>query len=491
MIKKTARLIIRLTSFVISSFLLVAVTLILASAISARKGVDLDWWHNEKIDSEFRASDSDTINTLGQYLAREALVFAELEALVERNSPRIDSPFLNRFQKGNDSYPEKPGQNFNRSAVKQPAVIKGGVLLLHGMTDSPYSLRHFATMFEENGFYVLNMRMPGHGTLPSELDRMQWQDWLAAAKIGARHVAAQLHSDQPFYVLGYSNGGSLALKYSMDSLADSEFRTPDRLFLLSPMIAVDSLARFSRLFYWLSRLEYFRHSRWLDIYPEYDPHKYNSFPMNAGLQSYKLTTTIRDQISRMASSGNLDRMPPVLTFQSLVDSTVITSAVLDDLYEKLPANGSELVLFDVNHVGELEEYILPKHKALLSRAMNEGSGRYAVSVITNRAENDPIIVELRQVDGMPGFKSRSLQYAWPEDVYSLTHVALPFPLDDTVYGLEHSRGNSEYPHFGRIQLLGESGALILPPALLQRLRSNPFYGYIEARVAESAFAGHD
>src|SRR5210317_341414 len=99
MIKKTARLIIRLTSFVISSFLLVAVTLILASAISARKGVDLDWWHNEKIDSEFRASDSDTINTLGQYLAREALVFAELEALVERNSPRIDSPFLNRFQK--------------------------------------------------------------------------------------------------------------------------------------------------------------------------------------------------------------------------------------------------------------------------------------------------------------------------------------------------------------------------------------------------------
>lgn len=491
MIRKTARLIIRLTSFVISSFLLVAVTLILASAISARKGAELDWWHNEKIDSEFRLSDSSTVTTLDEYLAREELVFSELEALIERNRPPIESPFLNRFQKGNDSYPEKTGQNFNRSTVKQPAVIKGGVLLLHGMTDSPYSLRHFATMFEENGFYVLNLRMPGHGTLPSELDRMEWQDWMAAAKIGARHVAEQLQPEQPFYVLGYSNGGSLALKYSMDSLDDSEFRTPDQVFLLSPMIAVDSLARFSRLFYWLSRLEYFRHSRWLDVYPEYDPHKYNSFPMNAGLQSYKLTTTIRDQISRMASNREFDGMPPVLTFQSLVDKTVITSAVLDDLYEKLPSNGSELVLFDVNHVGELEEYILPEHKLLLNRAMNEGSGRYAVSVVTNRAENDPKVVELRQVSGIPGFESRGLQYAWPEDVYSLTHVALPFPLDDEVYGLGHARGDSEYPQFGRIQLLGESGALILPPALLQRLRSNPFYGYIEERVARVSFAGHD
>jgi hypothetical protein len=33
-----------------------------------------------------------------------------------------------------------------------------------------------------------------------------------------------------------------------------------------------------------------------------------------------------------------------------------------------------------------------------------------------------------------------------------------------------------------VQILGESGALILPPALLQRLRSNPFYGYIEERI---------
>ena len=41
--------------------------------------------------------------------------------------------------------------------------------------------------------------------------------------------------------------------------------------------------------------------------------------------------------------------------------------VLDNLYENLPDNGSELVLFDVNRMEELEEFILPKHKVFLSR----------------------------------------------------------------------------------------------------------------------------
>jgi alpha-beta hydrolase superfamily lysophospholipase len=272
------------------------------------------------------------------------------------------------------------------------------------------------------------VRLPGHGTIPAELDRIQWQDWQAAVKFGAKHVSGQLTPEQPFYVLGYSNGGALALQYSMDSIAEAESRTPDRVFLLSPMIAVDSLARFSRLFYWLGRLEFFKQSRWLDIYPEYDPHKYNSFPMNAGLQSYKLTTAVKEQIQRTAANHELEQMPPILTFQSLVDSTVITSAVLENLYEMLPDNGSELILFDVNHAGDLEEYVLPRHQALLNRAMNEGSGKYAVSVVTNRAKGDRAVLELRQIAEVPGFVGRSLPYAWPEDVYSLTHVALPFPL---------------------------------------------------------------
>ena len=276
MIRKTTRFIIRLTGFVISSFLLVAVTLILVKAMADRNGPDLEWWHSEEISSEFDVSEVSAINTLDQYLAKEKVVFHELQTLVNSNaSPQIRN-HLNRYRTGNDSYPDKSGRNLNRSSQKRPAAIAGGVLLLHGMTDSPYSLRHLAAMFHKKGFYVLNLRLPGHGTIPAELDRIEWQDWQAAVKIGAQHVANQLEVDQPFYVLGYSNGASLALKYSMDSLGEADSRTPDRVLLISPMIGVSALARFSRLFYWLSRMEYFRHTRWLDIYPEYDPHKYNS-----------------------------------------------------------------------------------------------------------------------------------------------------------------------------------------------------------------------
>ncbi len=482
MIRKTVRTAIRLAGFVVSSFLLVAVTLILARAMAVRNGPDLEWWHTEVIASEFRAADQESVTSLEQYLEIEQTVFQELQVREVNDSFQNRSQALNRFIPGNRSNPQKHGVNLNRSTLMRPSTIRGGVMLLHGMTDSPYTLRHLATMFYQQGFYVLNLRLPGHGTLPSELDRMQWQDWYAAVKLGAKHVAGQIGPEQPFYLLGYSNGGSLALKYSMDSIDDVESRIPDHLFLLSPMIGVDAMARFSRLFYWLGRLEFFRQSRWLDIYPEYDPHKYNSFPMNAGLQSYKLTMTVKAQIRTMASNSRLEQMPPVLTFQSLVDKTVITADILDFLYEKLPVNGSEVVVFDANRLSVLDDYLLPKHTSLLNRMMNEGSGEYAVSLVTNRSENDPRVLELRQLAGIPGFIDRTLEYAWPEDVYSLSHVALPFPLSDEVYGLESSGLESGYPQLGRVSMLGESGALILPPALLQRLRSNPFYGYIEARL---------
>lgn len=84
--------------------------------------------------------------------------------------------------------------------------------------------------------------------------------------------------------------------------------------------------------------------------------------------------------------------------------------MLDSLYEILPDNSSELVLFDINHMGELGQYTLPVHKLLLNRAMNEGSGKYAVSVVTNRADKDPAVVELRQSAGVPGFVNRNLEY---------------------------------------------------------------------------------
>jgi hypothetical protein len=74
---------------------------------------------------------------------------------------------------------------------------------------------------------------------------------------------------------------------------------------------------------------------------------------------------------------------------------------------------------------------------------------------------------------------------WPQDVYSLSHVAIPFPPDDPVYGAGKVVG-SDYQGLplGALSPRGETRFLIAPVGQLMRLRHNPFFSYIEARVEE-------
>lgn len=67
---------------------------------------------------------------------------------------------------------------------------------------------------------------------------------------------------------------------------------------------------------------------------------------------------------------------------------------------------------------------------------------------------------------------------------SLAHFALPFPPVDVFYG---GRQIGENPglHLGAIALRGERGVLRIGAAAMLRLRWNPFYPYVEARVLGS------
>lgn len=483
MIRAGLAVLLRLVFFLGQAALIVLVTLILAGAFAARQRPDLEIWHTIELTSEFRAGAG--IQTLDEYLEIERRVFEELTSKVVSVVEMGDGKELNRFSAGNRSFPELNGKNWNRTQVSEPAKIIGGVLMLHGMTDSPYSMRHFASLMYDKGYYVLNMRMPGHGTVPAGLATVGWRDWDAAIRIGAADVASKLTADQPFFIMGYSNGGSLALKYALDSIEDAGLRSPDRLILLSPMLGVSSLARFGKIYYWLGKIEFFRQALWLDVLPEFDPHKYNSFPMNALRQSMALTSTIDQQLRRMADSGSLDRMPPVLTFQSLVDATVLTGAIVNRLYHRLPANGSELVLFDINREGVLESLVNPRHDALLERLQQSGSLDYNLTLISNRRSRSEFVGAIIRYPQSQDLHYRELEHAWPEDLYSLSHVALPFPPDDEIYGFEEPAQETRFPRIGGAQMAGESGALIVPASLFTRVRSNPFHTYVERRIIEA------
>jgi hypothetical protein len=77
-----------------------------------------------------------------------------------------------------------------------------------------------------------------------------------------------------------------------------------------------------------------------------------------------------------------------------------------------------------------------------------------------------------------------LGLSYPRDIYSLSHVALPFPPEDPLYG-SHPEGPEDYGiRLGTIAARGERGALIVSLDTLLRASSNPFFAYLAARIDE-------
>ena len=76
-----------------------------------------------------------------------------------------------------------------------------------------------------------------------------------------------------------------------------------------------------------------------------------------------------------------------------------------------------------------------------------------------------------------------LSQSWPDDIYSLSHVALPFPPNDPLYGGRQA-GKSPGIRLGNIALRGERGTLEVAASEMLRLRWNPFYAFVAARLLE-------
>lgn len=88
-------------------------------------------------------------------------------------------------------------------------------------------------------------------------------------------------------------------------------------------------------------------------------------------------------MSRIPAASGLAALAPVLTFQSVMDSTVSTRAVVDSLYRYLPDNGSELVIFDINQAANLRALFRPAVYSALSTLLPPAPRRYRTTVITN------------------------------------------------------------------------------------------------------------
>ncbi len=467
-----------------AGFVLLVFVVLLAWAFESRSMPALQSWH-EALDNEFTAGDVTPQSTLKDYLAQEARLFDELRDKVYLRTPNTDSHSYNRYYTGGLQDPDGLQPNWNRTFELIPEDIKGGALLLHGLTDSPYSLRRIGELLYNKGFYVIGLRLPGHGTVPGALTQVRWQDWVAASRIGARHVRNRIGPELPFIMAGYSNGGALSIKYALDALIETDLPVPDRLLLFSPEIGIAPIARISNSHKLFSFLPYFEKFKWLSIEPEYDPYKYNSFPKNAAQEAWAITAEVHHQIQEAHDAGRFQDFPDVLTFLSWSDSTVKTSATVYRLYDRLEKKGSELVIFDVNRLHQLISFIPAATDSPLEQLEASTELPYRLTVMTNAASASTQIEEKSRAPRSAETESRLLSLAWPPSVYSLAHVAIPFPPNDPVYGTGESEQNSYHGlPLGALHPRGETRLLTVSLGQLMRLRHNPFFTYVEQRVVD-------
>lgn len=473
-VKKT----LRVTALVIVVLLVGAMGLRL---YNIQQGPPLAVWHTF-VPEELSVEAMDH-GSWQDYIERENKIFDEVRRNVTdklEEDERIDS---NRYFSGAAVYPGHFANDWNRSYILEPVGQPlGVVVLLHGLTDSPYSLRHIAEHYRSLGYVAIGIRLPAHGTVPAALTDSGWEDWLAATRLAVREARRRVPAPKPLHIVGFSNGGALALMYALEALDNPQMARPDQLVLISPMIGITRFARFAGLAGLPAMLPAFAKAAWLSIVPEFNPFKYNSFPIHAARQSYELTQVLQEKIVKRQRQGTLAQLPPILTFHSVLDFTVSTRAVLNALYARLPDNGSELVLFDLNRATKLGPLMRRGVEWYMSGTLPNEQHNYRLSIITNATPTSNEMVERVSEAGQTTTADSPINIAYPNEIYSLSHVALPFPTSDTLYG-QHPDNIEQYGiSLGAIAIRGEVGVLITGTESLSRLTSNPFYPYMLKRI---------
>ena len=437
----------------------------------------LSTWHTTILQSEF-TTDSD-VHNYDAYLALEERLFNELESEIYAKVLSTEKNPINRYTEGSLSNPKRWNKSWNKSFELPVANPKMGVLLIHGMSDSPYSLHAQAEQLHKRGVWVVAMRMPGHGTVPSGLLELNWQDMAAVVKIGMKRLHQKV-GNKPIHIIGYSTGGPLALNYTLSALEDPSLTLPSGLIFFSPAIGVSKAAP---LAVWQSRLGHLfglPKLEWNALAPEYDPFKYGSFAVNAADQVYRLSNEVQTQLDVYLTNTEEKRaFPPVLSFASIVDYTVSIQDTIHKLYERLPKGDHTLVLFDINHNFSSNHLVKQSVSTTLQQLRETPkNGNYTFDLISNIDTTERTLMKITDHKAV-----KNLHLRWPKHLYSLSHLAMPITRDDPLYG-DVNAPKSPGIQLGHLAVYGETSVLQTSASSFLRQRWNPFYDYTEQRAME-------
>ncbi len=225
------------------------VTVLAVRAYDVQRGPDLQPWHTFVPDELIASSSPRRTGTPTSPPRTKRLPRCARRSPTGWNRRRGRRPIAT--SQGSPIYPGRFATDWNRSYVLEPAGRPlGAVVFLHGLTDSPYSLRHLARRYRDLGFVAVAPRMPAHGTVPAALTEVEWEDWSEATRLAVREARRRAGPGVPLHIVGFSNGGALAMKYALDAIGDERLEQADRVVLIAPMIGITSFARFAGVFGW-------------------------------------------------------------------------------------------------------------------------------------------------------------------------------------------------------------------------------------------------
>jgi len=317
--------------------------------------------------------------------------------------------------------------------------FRRGVLLVHGLTDSPYFMRHLGAFFADNGFRVMAILLPGHGTQPGDLRAIAWREWARAVAYGTDCLAAEVDE---LYLAGFSAGAALNILHSLD---DARVRG---LLLFSPALELPVRAKYAHWHRWYSWL--IPSAKWAYIRPDADIYKYESLSKNSVAQAYALSKALGARLR------NRDLDIPVFAAASADDVTVHTSVTL----------------------------------AFMARARHPCS---RLVLYTTAADNPP--------PGIPLERLELVNSVVPQQrIISSAHTAIVLPPDDPHYGAAGEYVNCQHYYKDDLEkydacknvsggaLQGEISETNLKAGILRRLMYNPNFAAL--KVSLKRFIDH-
>jgi esterase/lipase len=225
------------------------------------------------------------------------------------------------------------------------AATAGAVLLVHGLTDSPYYVAALGDAFYDRGFNVVSVLLPGHGTAPECLLHVKAAQWQSEVRFGlslARRLGGKVS------MAGFSTGGALSLDAVAENFAASD-RDPipwGDVFLFSPAIGFDNHEVdlcdvpgvddiFEKLRPWAGNNP--------DA-PETNPYKYMKMASNAVCQLFYLTQD--NSFKRGLIDGDVAAHGiGVFAVESMADTTVSPEAVVSFMNGLPPGASKELITY--------------------------------------------------------------------------------------------------------------------------------------------------